>query len=84
MSHTSQVVCLNLGASHDLWNCWDDLLHYSDLARSARFVTLADYSKAPIMEIGTIQIRLAGKIVRFNDVFHLSQLDMSLLSIWVH
>ena len=80
----SRLVCLDSGASHDLWNCRDDFAVYSDISGTGRFVTLADDSKVPIMGVGTVQIRLAGKVIRLNDVFHVPRLDMCLLSIRVH
>ena len=83
-SKNHRLVCLDSGASHDLWNCRDDFLSYSALAGSGKFVTLANESKVPILGVGTIQVRLSGKIIRLNDVFHVPRLDMCLLSIRVH
>ena len=36
------------------------------------------------MGTGTIQVRLAGKVIRLNNVYHVPRLDLPLLSIRVH
>ena len=80
----SRNVCLDSGASHDLWNSRDDFITYQDLSGSGRFVSLADDSKVPIMGIGTIQVCLAGRVIRLHRVYHVPRLDLPLIAIRVH
>ena len=77
-------MCVDSGASHDLFNSRDNFLSYQDLTGSGKYVALADDSKVPIMGIGTIQITLAGQIVRLNNVYHVPSLDCSLFAIRIH
>ena len=77
-------LCLDSGASHDLWNNRDDFIKYKEITNAGRYVTLADDSKIPIMGIGTIQFRIGSKVIRLNNVYHVPRLDMPLLSMRIH
>ena len=77
-------LCLDSGASHDLWNNRDDFISYTNITTSGRYVSLADDSKIPIMGVGTIQFRIGSKVIRLNNVYHVPRLDMPLLSMRVH
>ena len=70
--------------SHDLWDTKDDFLSYTDLVGQGKYVALADDSSVPIMGIGTIQVRLASKVIQLNNVYHVPRLDMPLIAIRVH
>ena len=77
-------LCLDSGASHDLWNNRDDFISYENITNSGRYVSLADDSKIPIMGVGTIRFRIGSKIIQLNNVYHVPRLDMPLLSMRVH
>ena len=79
-----RVACLDSGASHDLWNNRTDFISYKDLTGLGKYVSLADDSKIPIMGIGTIKFRLAGKIICFRNVYHVPRLEIPLIALRVH
>ena len=76
------VAILDSGATHHLWPSYDAFILYHCVHN--QYVTLADNSNIPIAGKGVIAIKMGGKKIINNDVYHVPALRLPLFGLRIH
>jgi hypothetical protein len=77
-------LCVDSGATRDMFNDRKLFFYYKDLSSANRHVVVADDTKIPIRGLGHVRFSLAGRTVELQNVLYVPGLQMPLLSVRTH
>jgi hypothetical protein len=80
----TSYLCVDSGASRDLFPDWRYLVDYKDISDAGHYVVVADNSHIPIQGIGTVRCQLDGHEILLRKVYHVPLLNSPLFSIRTH